>query len=152
MGEGVHTSRGGDFRRQIERQFWIGEYRIRQNLRRENHALDVRRIVRNHARPANFTAGAGRCGQRDEIGQFSFDRAHVRMIPSVFDRITGMRRKQTNDLGDIQRRAAAEANYAIRVMIAIGGCARHDLAGDGIALNPSKHAHFQAMQASFELR
>ena len=74
------------------------------------------------------------------------------MIPCVVNRVAGMRREQADDFGYIERRAATKTDYAVRAMRTIGRRARHHLAGHGVALNASKHAHFQVMQAGFKLR
>ena len=56
-------------RRQVERQLGIGEHGLREQLRREDDLLDVRRVVGDHRRAADLRARAGGRGQRDEVGQ-----------------------------------------------------------------------------------
>ena len=113
----VHAGRGGDRRRQVERQLGIGEHASREQLRREDDLLHVRRVVRDHRRAADLRAGAGGRRQRDEIRQLAVDRPHVRMVPCVFEDVARMRRHQRDRLGDVERRAAAQADHRV------GACA-----------------------------
>ena len=65
----VHAGGGGHRRRQAERQLGVGEHHLGQDLRREDHALDVRVVLADDAAAADLAAGARGRRQGDEVRQ-----------------------------------------------------------------------------------
>ncbi len=142
--ERVHAGGRGDRRRQVERQLGIGEHALREELRREDDLLDVRRVVRHHAeRPTSdpvpaVVGSAMKCGSCRPIGRTSgWSHAYSRMSP-------GWRRHQRDRLRDVERRAAAQSDHGIGVVRLVGRDPFPDLAPDRIAPDAGEDADVEA--------
>ena len=152
MRQRIHAGGRGDRRRQVERQLGIGEHHLGQELRREDDLLDVRLVVGDDAGAADLGAGARGRRQRDEVRQLVLDRAHLRMIPGVFEHVARVRRHQRDRLGDVERRAAAEADDRIGAMRAVRRDAVIDLALDRVAPDVRNRPRRRGRQVGDELR
>ena len=88
----VHAGRGGDRRRQVERQLGVGEHRLREQLRREDDLLDVRVVVGDDRRAADLATRCRRSSAaRRSTGSGSVDRAHLRVVPRVLEDVARVR-------------------------------------------------------------
>ena len=68
------------------------------------------------------------------------------MVPCVFENIAVVTSDQRYRFRDIERRAAADADDAIRIMRLVRGLARVDLATRRIAPDLGEHGDFEAGQ------
>ena len=68
------------------------------------------------------------------------------MIPRIFEDIAVVVRHQRNGLGDVERRAAADADDGVRAMGLERGCAGHHLAAHRIAEDVREHRDVEAGQ------
>ena len=57
--ERIHAGSGGDVRRQIEREFRIGQRDGRDQIRAEDDRFSIRGFNGNDGRASDFAAGAG---------------------------------------------------------------------------------------------
>ena len=120
MRQRVHSGRRSDRRRKRKRQLGIGEYGLREDRRRKNDPLLVRRILGNHRGAPNLAAGAGGRRQRDEMRQRFLDRPDLWMVPGVLEHVARMHGHQRDDLRDIERRSPAKSDHRVGAMGAIG--------------------------------
>jgi hypothetical protein len=77
--------------------------------------------------------------------------AHLRVVPRVLDDVARVRGRDADHLGDVQRRAAAEADDAIGSVRLEGRRALHHLAGGRIAEHAAEHRDLEALQVAAEL-
>ncbi len=141
----VHAGRGGDRRRQAERQLRVGEHRAGQDLRREHDALDVRVVLGDHGGAPDLRAGAGGRRQRDEVRQVVADRAHVRVVPDELQRVAVVRAQHADDLRHVERGAAAEADDAV-------GRVRTERRAAGVGLRDRRVAVHAVVHGDVETR
>ena len=80
---------------------------------REDDLLDVRVVVGDHRRAADLASRCPRSSaRRRSTAARCVDRPHLRMVPRVLEDVARVRRHQRDRLGDVERRAAAEADDA----------------------------------------
>ena len=118
VGERIHAGRSRDVRREVERQLGVCKHRLGEQPGREDDLLDVRLVIRDHARAADLRAGSRGRRQRDEVRQIVLDRPHLWVIPGVFEHVARMDRHQRDRLGDVERSAAAQPDDRIGAMLA----------------------------------
>ena len=121
MGEGVHPGAGGDGLGHPDRQLGVADHDRRHEAGVEDDLLHMRRGVRQHPRPADLGAGAGRRRHGDDRGDPARvgarpPVAHILEIPDR-DRLPDHER---DHLAQIERRAPAKADDAVVPAIAIG--------------------------------
>ena len=139
----IHAGGGGHVGGQGERKFGIGEYRLGQQTRREHDPLDVRVVLRHHARAAHFGTGAAGGRQRDEVRQIAVNRSHLRVIPHVFHDVAFVRSHHGDHLRDVQAGTTAEADDAVGPVCARSRGAFHDLSPRGVAVNAGEHGDIE---------
>jgi hypothetical protein len=74
------------------------------------------------------------------------------MVPDVLEHVTRVHRHHADDLGDIECRAAAEADDAVGVVRLEGGCAGHHLARGRVAEHTVEHCDIETIEVAAELR
>jgi hypothetical protein len=142
----------GDRRRQVERELRIGEHAFREEVRREDDLLHVRRVVGHHRRPAHFRSRAGGRGQGDEVRQRAAYRAHFRMVPGVFEDVAGVTRHQRDRLRDVECSAAAQADHRVGAVRLVGGDSFLDLAPHRVAPDAGEDADMEARKRGDDIR
>ena len=73
------------------------------------------------------------------------------VVPDVFQNIALVRGGQTDHLGHIQRRPAAQTNHAISPVRPVRRAARHHLAAGRVAEDARENRHIKAAQMGQEL-
>jgi hypothetical protein len=149
--ERVHAGGRGHRRRQPQRQLGIGEHRLRQQPGREEDALDVRVVLRDHAGAPDLGAGARGRGQGDEVGQWIDDRPHLRVVPGVLEDVALVHPHHADHLGHVQRGAAAEADHAVRAVLPERLRAGHCLARRRVAGHAVEDRRIEAAEVAAEL-
>ena len=90
-------------------------------------------------------------GSATKYGRSLVDGSYLRMVPHVFEDVALVRGGDADYFGDVERRAAAEADHAIRAMGLERGRSLHHLAGGRVAEHAGEHGHLQPRQMGLEL-
>ena len=78
------------------------------------------------------------------------DRAHLRVVPRIFEDVTVMRCHERDGFGDVEGRAAAETDHGVGVMVLEGDRPAHCLARDGVAPDVGIHGDVETGQVGDE--
>ena len=78
------------------------------------------------------------------------DRAHIRLVPDVFQNVASVRGGNADHFGNVQRGTTAKTDDAIRLVHLVGRSTFHHLAAGRIAKDPSKDGHIEPGQMRLE--